>query len=229
MTDSADSPQVVRDYVAAKDRRQAVKKMIMSHATLAALYQAGRNNDGKAGWVNAIRDQREPVYRLLFYIDRLPIAPEYRDREAFEILYGEFRDDGEPNYPRVLFTTTGGVNLVREGLPDEQFAAAIKTDSLEIVPLSMERDLLTEHLLNRGLAYVCAFDGERQGLRILNLKDFYEIFVSADKQEIQVRNEESIIVGDTRFVQPFFLRYVVKRAGEASVNPAEAASRMLGN
>ena len=113
MLDSDEQPRT-RDYVAAKNRRDAVKKMISNHPTLSVLYRSGANDDGKAGWINAIRDQREPVYRLLFYLDRLPIGREFRDREPFEILYGDFVDDSEPNFPRALFTTTGGVNLLRE-------------------------------------------------------------------------------------------------------------------
>lgn len=226
MLESDEQPRT-RDYVAAKNRRDAVKKMIESHPTLSLLYHGGPNDDGKAGWINAIRDQREPVYRLLFYLDRLPIGREFRDREPFEILYGDFVDDSEPNFPRALFTTTGGVNLLRDDLPEKEFAAAVITDSLEIVPLSMEKDLRTEHLVKRGLAYVAAFDGERQGLRILNLKEFYEIFVDKQKREIQVRNEERIIVGDTRFVQPFLLRYVVKSAEFSGEDPSEAAGQIL--
>ena len=226
MLDSDEQPRT-RDYVAAKNRRDAVKKMISNHPTLSVLYRSGANDDGKAGWINAIRDQREPVYRLLFYLDRLPIGREFRDREPFEILYGGFVDDSEPNFPRALFTTTGGVNLLRDDIPEAEFAGAVITDSLEIVPLSMEKDLRTEHLVRRGLGYVAAFDGERQGLRILNLKDFYEIFVDKEKREVQVRNEERIIVGDTRFVQPFFLRYVVKSAEYAGENPSEAAGQIL--
>jgi hypothetical protein len=226
MLESDEQPRT-RDYVAAKNRRDAVKKMISNHPTLSVLYRSGTNDDGKAGWINAIRDQREPVYRLLFYLDRLPIGREFRNREPFEILYGDFVDDSEPNFPRALFTTTGGVNLLRDDIPDVDFATAVITNSLEIVPLSMERDLRTEHLIRRGLAYVAAFDHERQGLRLLNLRDFYEVFVSKEKREIQVRNEERIIVGDTRFVQPFFLRYVVKSAEFDGENPSEAAGQML--
>lgn len=227
MTEAERSSTKIRDYVAAKNRREAVAKMISREPGLKPLYRGGPNDDGKAGWVNAIRDQREPVYRLLFYLDRLPIAAEYQDRESFELLYGTVIDDDHPNFPRALFTTTGGVNLVREDLPNAEFAAAVKTDSLEIVPVAMDKDLLVAHLLKRKLAYVCIFDDTRQGLRVLDLREFYEIFVNADKFEIQVRNEDRIVVGDTRLMRPFFLRYVIKKASWDANNPAEAASRML--
>lgn len=215
-----------RDYVAAKNRREAIKKMTAEHPTLKSLYRAGTQDDGKAGWVNAIRDQREPVYRLLLYLDRMPISEEYRDREPFEMLFGQFADD-QPNYQRALYTTTGGVNLLLGDLPDATFATALKTESLEIVPMSMDRDLKTVHLRERHYAYVCAFDENRQGLRVLNLEDYHEIFVLPDRQEIQVRSEEEIVVGDTRFVKPFFLKYGVKRATRDAVNPSDAARFLL--
>ena len=129
MLESDDQPRT-RDYVAAKNRRDAVRKMIENHPTLKALYRCGSSDDGKAGWINAIRDQREPVYRLLFYLDRLPIAREYRDREAFEILYGDFVDNSEPNFPRALFTTTGGVNLLRDDLPEPEFSHGIQVSAI---------------------------------------------------------------------------------------------------
>lgn len=229
MSESEKQSSTPRDYVTAKNRRDAVKKMIAVHPGLKALYGAGPNDDGKGGWINAIRDQREPVYRLLFYLDRLPIAEEHQDRESFILLYGDYDGASEPNFQRALFTTTGGINLLREDLPEPVFAAALKTGSLEIVPLSMEKDMKTCHLLENGMAYVGAFDVERNGLRILNLNDFYEIYVSKDKSEIQVRNEERVIVGDTRFVRPFFLRYVVKEADKLSNNPSEAAGQVLND
>ena len=225
MPDPEQPARPQRDYVAAKNRRDAVKHLTSVNPMLKALYRAGSDDDGKAGWINAIRDQREPVYRLIFYLDRIPIAKDYRDQDAFELLFGDFGD--EPNFPRAVYTTTGGIALVRHDLPDVQFAAAIKTDSLEIVPLSMERDMRTTHLLDSGIAYICVYDAERQGLRILDLKEFHEVYVSKDNQEVQVRDEERIIVGDTRFVRAFFLRYSVKRAGDSSLNPSEAAGKFL--
>jgi hypothetical protein len=223
----SDDPPPQRDYIAAKNRRDAVAKMIAVQPTLQGLYRPGPGDDGKAGWINAIRDQHDPVYRLLFYLDRLPIAPEFRDQDLHELFFGEISPDGEPNFQRVLFTTTGGVNLVRSNLPGVEFAAAIATESLEVVPVSMERDLRTSHLLKERYAYVVVYEEERQGLRIMNLKDFHEIYVSKLKHEIQVRDEERIIVGDTRILRPFFLRYVIKRVGLSSSNPAEAAGQLL--
>jgi hypothetical protein len=216
-----------RDYVAAKNRRDAISRLIAAHPSLRALYKAGPNDDGKAGWINAIRDQHDPAYRLLFYLDRLLVAPEYRQSDPHELYFGVYDEHADPNYQRVLFTTTGGVNLVREDLPDPTFPTALITDSLEVVPLSMERDLRIAHLLKERLAYICAFDETRHGMWILSLKDFHEIYVSKEKQEIQVRDEERIFVGDTRIMRPFFLRYVVKRADDLSTNPSEAAGRLL--
>ncbi len=227
MTEPDEKPAVRRNYVAAKNRREAVQKMIMNHPTLKAMYRAGPNDDGKGGWINAIKEQRGSVYRLLFYLDRLPLAAEYQDREPYELLYGDIHDDDVPNYPRALFTTTGGVNLMRDGLPGITFAREIQTNSLEIVPLPFDRDLLTAGLRDRGYAYICCYDGEGQGLRIFDLSDFYEIYVNREKQEIQVRNEDTVVVGDAQLVKPFLLKYVVKRAEHQAIDPSDAASRLL--
>lgn len=227
MPDSDIKPAAQRDYVAAKNRRDAMTRLITAHPTLNAIYRSGPNDDGKAGWINAIRDQHDPAYRLLFYLDRLPIAEEYGATDLHELFFGEYDEHAEPNFQRVLFTTTGGVNFLLQDLPDNSVAAALATDSLEVVPLSMERDLRIAHLLKERHAYICAFDSDRQGLWILSLKDFHEIYVSKEKREIQVRDEERIIVGDTRVLRPFLLRYVIKRAGHVSKNPSEAAGRIL--
>ncbi len=227
MADSDINPVNVRDYIGAKSRREAMSRFVAAHPGLKAIYRAGPQDDGKAGWINAIRDQHSPAYRLLFYLDRLPIAEEYRQMDLHELFFGAYDEHADPNFQRVLFTTTGAVNLLREDLPDETFATALSTDSLEVVPLSMERDLRIEHLLKERLAYICAFDGERQGLWILSLKDFHEIYVIKEKHEIQVRDEERIIVGDTRILRPFLLRYVIKRVGHVSRDPSEAAGRIL--
>ena len=227
MADSDADPTNVRDYVAAKNRREAMSRIVAAHPSIQSIYRPGPSDDGKAGWINAIRDQHSPAYRLLFYLDRLPIAQDFREMDLHELFFGEYDEHAEPNFQRVLFTTTGGVNLLRGELPDATFATALSTDSLEVVPLSMERDLRIAHLLKENLAYICAFDGERQGLWILSLKDFHEIYVSKEKREIQVRDEERIIVGDTRILRPFLLRYVTKRAGHDSANPSEAAGRIL--
>lgn len=227
MPDSNVDPVKPRDYMPAKNRREAMSRMIAAHPTLRTLYKDGPQDDGKAGWVNAIRDQHDPAYRLLFYLDRLTIAAAHRQVDLHELYFGAYDEYADPNFQRVLFTTTGGVNLLREDLPDASFAAALATDSLEVVPLSMERDLRIAHLLAEHYAYICAFDEERQGLWILSLKDFHEIYVSREKCEIQVRDEERIIVGDTRVMRPFLLRYVFKRADRGFENSSDAAKSML--
>lgn len=227
MSDSSASDKTPRDYVVAKNRREAMKRLLHIYPTLGGLYRAGSNDDGKAGWINAIRDQHDPAYRLLFYLDRLPIAEEYSNTDLHELFFGPYDEHGEPNFQRVLFTTTGAINLLCQDLPDQSFAAALATGSLEVVPVSMERDLRTSHLLEEDLAYICAVDSEREGMWILSLKDFHEIYVSKDKCEVQVRDEERIFVGDTSILRPFFLRYGIKRIVNRSVNPSEAAGKLL--
>lgn len=226
MSDGSE-PTNQRDYVAAANRREAMAKLVTAHPTLRAIYQAGPQNDGKAGWVNAIRDQHDPAYRLLFYLDRLPIAPEYSDADIHELFFGPYDEYADPNYQRVLFTTTGGVNLLLQDLPDPTFGTALVTQSLEVVPLSMDRDLRIEHLVKDRFAYICAFDETRDGMWILPLKDFHEIYVSRKNKEIQVRDEERIFVGDTRVMQPFLLRYVVKKADGRAVDSRTAANERL--
>ncbi|MDC0278760.1 hypothetical protein OAL43_00995 [bacterium] len=216
-----------RDYVPAKNRRDAISKLVAAHPTLRAIYKPGPQNDGKAGWVNAIRDQHDPAYRLLFYLDRLVIAEDYRELDLHDLFFGPYDEHADPNYQRVLFTTTGGVNLLLQDLPDPTFGTALATDSLEVVPLSMDRDLRIKHLLEDRFEYICAFDETRNGMWILSLKDFLEIYVSRQKQEIQVRDEERIFVGDTRLMRPFLLRYVIKKADGRAVDSRSAANQML--
>ena len=220
-------PNNVRDYVAAKNRKDAISKLVAAHSTLRAIYKPGPQNDGKAGWVNAIRDQHDPAYRLLFYLDRLPVAEDYSATDVHELFFGPYDEYADPNYQRVLFTTTGGVSLLLQDLPDPTFATALLTDSLEVVPLSMDRDLRIQHLLENRFAYVCAFDEKRDGMWILNLKDFHEIYVSRQAKEIQVRDEERIFVGDTSVMQPFLLRYVVKKSDDRAIDSRTAASDRL--
>jgi hypothetical protein len=226
MTDS-DESNITKDYVAAANRRDAMSKLVAAHPTLRSIYQSGPQNDGKAGWVNAIRDQHDPAYRLLFYLDRLPIAEDYGDIDVHELFFGAYDEYADPNYQRVLFTTTGGVNLLLQDLPDATFGTALVTHSLEVVPLSMDRDLRIEHLLKDRFAYVCAFDETRNGMWILPLKDFHEIYVSRENKEIQVRDEERIFVGDTTIMQPFLLRYVVKKADDRAIDSRTAANQRL--
>ena len=226
MSQSESPARVGRYGVRAENRQDAIEKMVLSHPTLAPLYEPGERNDGKGGWVNAIRDQRESVYRLLFYLDRLPFAADYRGMEPHEVLYGDVHGD-EPNYPRALFTMTGGVNLIPKDLPDPTFAAAVKTDSLEIVPLSYDRDMRTATLVKYGYGYICLYDGDADALRILDLQNYTEIFVIKDSQEVQVRHGETIIIGDGRYLKPFFLKYVVKQAEDKADDPAAAAMARL--
>ena len=228
MPESDQTPKVRRYCVQAKNRREAVAKLVHKYPLLKELYQAGPNNDGKGGWVNAIKDQHQSAYRVLFYLDRLPLAAQCRDKEPYEILYGNVSDSDQPNYPRVLFTTTGGVNLVPDGLPESPFGTAIRTDSLEIVPVTFERDLRTASLVEQGYAYICLYDGEVDALRIIDLRDYTEIYMVEKRREVQVRTEEEMVIGDATFVHPFFLKYRVKDIDEA-VDPRDAVRRMLDN
>ena len=61
MTDGNER-NTTRDYVAAANRREAMSKLVSAHPTLRAIYESGSQKDGKAGWVNAIRDQHDPAY-----------------------------------------------------------------------------------------------------------------------------------------------------------------------
>ena len=227
MSEGTEPNNHARDYVAAANRRDAMSKLVAAHPTLRAIYKPGPQNDGKAGWVNAIRDQHDPAYRLLFYLDRLTLAEECRDADIHELFFGAYDEYADPNYQRVLFTTTGGVNLLLQDLPDPTFGTALVTESLEVVPLSMDRDLRIEHLVKDQFAYICAFDETRNGMWILALKDFHEIYVSRKNKEIQVRDEERIFVGDTSVMQPFLLRYVVKKADGRAVDSRTAANDRL--
>ncbi len=221
------TPKPGRYGVLAKNRREAISKLVAKFPLIRELYDEGPNRDGKGGWINAIKDQRESAYRVLFYLDRLPMAKEHQHVEPYEVLYGSVSDSDEPNYPRVLYTTTGGVNLIPADIPAESFSVAVKTDSLEIVPISFERDVRTDALLDSGYAYICVYDGEVDALRILDLRKFTEVYMIKERKEVQVRTEEDIIVGDARFVRPFFLKYRVKRSSQLTQDAKSAASKML--
>lgn len=227
MNDSDAASKRGRYGVSAKNRREAIIKLVSKYPLIKELYDEGPNRDGKGGWINAIKDQREAAYRVLFYLDRLPMSAEHQDSEPYEILYGSVSDSDAPNYPRVLYTTTGGVNLDPADIPSESFSVAVKTESLEIVPVSFDRDVRTSALLDSGYAYICVYDGTLDALRILDLKKFSEIYMIKERQEVQVRTAEEIIVGDATFVRPFFLKYRVKRAGQTAESAKQAASKML--
>ncbi len=215
-----------RQFVAAENRVQAIRKFKQKYPVLNDLYDPGPNQDGKAGWVNAIKDQHESAYRLIFYLDRLPLGKEHQDQEAYEIIFGQVGETDQPNYPRVLFTTTGAVNLVPDSIPDTPFPVAVKTDSLEIVPVAFDRDYLTAQLIKSGYAYVCLYDGEADALRILDLADYTEVMVVDHRREVQVRTEEEMVVGDATFIRPFFLKYRVKEIASAD-DPKQAAIEFL--
>ena len=213
--------------VKASNRREAISKLVAKYPLMKELYDDGPNRDGKGGWVNAIKDQREAVYRVLFYVDRLPMAEEYSDSEPYEVLYGSVADSDVPNFPRVLYTTTGGVNLDPADIPAESFSVAVKTNSLEIVPVTFGRDVRTDALVESGYAYVCLYDAEMDALRILDLKLFTEVYMIKERQEVQVRTEEEIVVGDATFVRPFFLKYRLKKSSELLDDAKDAAAKML--
>lgn len=206
------APANLKGFVAASNRAEAVGKLIREHPTLQPLYSAGPHNDGKGGWVNAIKDQRASAYRLLFYLERLPLAPELGDVEAYTVLYGNVLPGDAPNFPRVLFTTTGGVNLIADDLPGPEFAAAVRTNSLEIVPLTFERDRLTSFLRESHYAYICMYDEAQDALRILDLADYIEVMVAKDKKEVVLQGTEHVVAGDAKWIWPFYLRYVIKSA-----------------
>ena len=222
-----DGPQKVvsLSYVKAETRVEAVKKMILPDPLLSMLYEAGDAKDGKAGWVNAIKDQHGGAYRLLFYIIKLRLAPDYADQEEYEVLYGEITD--EPNFPRMLYTTTGAINLMRDGIPSERFALDLLRSELEIVPLKLGQDLQVKYLRKQGCAYICVYDRDGEGIRVLDLEKYHEIFDTPDLQEIQVRNDEEVIIGDTRFVKPFLIRYAPKSFYDSADDPSAAAEELL--
>ena len=226
---STDGPRkrVSKSYVVAETRAEAVRKMILPDPFLSLLYDEGKAKDGKGGWVNAIRDQSGKAYRLLLYIDKLELAKEFSDREPYEVLYGEIRDDGEPNYPRMLYTMSGAINLMRDGIPSERFALDLLRSELQMVPFDAGKDVQVKHLLASGYGYICVYDRDGEGIRALDLNEYHEIFDIADENEIQVRNSEEVIIGDTKFVRPFLIRYAPKSFYENDEDPAAAAQAQL--
>ncbi len=213
------------DFVRAKNRSQAVARMIAKDPILSKLYDDGPNHDGKSGWVNMIRDQHSQAYRLLFYLDRIRISKKYADKEPYEVIYGEIDPNREePNFPRALYTTSGAVNLMLGGLPGDPFVQLLMLDQFEIEPLSQERDLVVSRLWDRGCVYVCIYDKEREALRILDLREYSEIYFVPQRKEIQVRNEDEVIVGDMTDVRPFLLRLATDHQDE-SESDFERATR----
>lgn len=229
---AADSPKKVvsLSYVKAETRAEAVQKMIIPDPLLSQLYDAGPAKDGKAGWVNAIKDQFGGAYRLLFYIDKLRLAPEFSDREPYEVLYGEIGDaDAPPNFPRALYTTTGAINLMRDGVPSERFVLDLLRSALEIVPWETGRDIQIKNLIKQGYAYICVYDRDGQGIRALDLNEYFEIFNTPELNEIQVHNADEVVIGDTQFVRPFLIRYAPGPMEEAAESAADAATDLLNN
>lgn len=219
----SDSNPPSLSYIKADNRRNAVNKMIAADPLLSQLYDDGPNHDGKAGWVNAIRDQNnKDAYHLLFYIDRIPMSDQYRELDQYEVLYGSVKEHEEVNWPRVLFTTTGAVNLMRDGLPGQRFIDALQKGILEIVPFKLGRDVKTRSLRESGSAYLGLYDREGQGIRILDLLDYSMVYDSRNNEEVQVHHEEEIVVGDTRFVQPFLMRY--SRTDDRESNTTNSAA-----
>ncbi|MEZ6092353.1 MAG: hypothetical protein R3C05_30990 [Pirellulaceae bacterium] len=217
-----------RSFVKAASRSEAVAKMIRADPILTELYSDGPNKDGKGGWVNMIADQHGGAYRLLFYLDRIRIAPEFSDLEPYEVVFGKIDPDSdEPNFPRAVYTTTGAVNLMRDGIPNATFVRLLKLGQFEIHPCSMEKDLLVTHLRDRGYVAVCIYDKEGEGLRIMDLKDYSEIYFVRERNEIQVRNEHDIEVGDTTDVRPFYLKLAATRGEQVFNNPAEKAASLI--
>ncbi|MGI9471454.1 MAG: hypothetical protein ACR2NZ_07985, partial [Rubripirellula sp.] len=149
-----------------------------------------------------------------FYLEKLPLAAELGDMESYEVLYGQVVPGDAPNYPRVLFTTTGGVNLIPDDVPGPEFAAAVRTNSLEIVPVTFERDRLTSHLRERHFAYLCVYDEEQDALRIHDLADYWEVLVKKDEKEVLLSSADHIVDGNANWVWPFYLRYIIKSADE---------------
>ena len=155
-------------FVSAATRGEAIRKMVLPDPLLSLLYDSGPAKDGKAGWVNAIKDQNGGAYRLLFYIIKLELAEAYSDTEPYEVLYGPISDAA--NFPRMLYTTTGAINLMRDGIPSERFCLDLLRSALEIVPLELGKDLKVEFLLKKGCAYLCVYDRDGEGIRILDLR-----------------------------------------------------------
>jgi hypothetical protein len=206
-----------RSFVTAANRREAVNKMISPDPILSALYDDGPNKDGKGGWINMIKDQHDQAYRLLFYLDRMPLSQAYDNREPYEVLFGKIDPDSDKvNFPRVLYTTTGAVNLMRDGIPGPKFVKMLLHGHFEIEPFEDDRDLLVKHLIERGCLYVCVYDKEAEGLRIMDLQDYSEIYFVSHRNEIQVRNEEEVVLGDSSDVRPFLLKLAPRRDTSSS-------------
>ncbi|MEL6105497.1 MAG: hypothetical protein AAFU85_05660 [Planctomycetota bacterium] len=210
-------------YVRAESRAEAVRKMISPDPLLKTLYVDGANKDGKEGWVNAIRDQNSAAYRLLFYVDRIPVAEEFQSMETYEVLYGSVKEHEEVNFPRVLFTTTGAINLMRDGIPSARFVAALRKGILEITPYKLGHDVKTEALRKSGSAYLCLYDRDGEGIRILDLLDYLMVYDDRNNEEIQVHTEDELVLGDTRFVRPFLLRYSKNVPVEKEFSDTKAA------
>jgi hypothetical protein len=218
--------RITPDFVRANNRREAVARMISKDPILRELYDEGPNRDGKGGWVNMIRDQHEKAYRLLFYLDRIRLAKAHADKEPYEVIYGEIDPNREePNFPRALYTTSGAVNLMRGGLPGDPFVRLLKLDQFEIEPLSQKRDLVVSRLWDRGCVYVCIYDKEREALRILDLREYSEIYFVQQRKEIQVRNENDIIIGDMTDLRPFLLRLSTAAQEDEKESELERATR----
>ena len=222
---SPDAPAT--SYVEAQSRAEAIEKMVRSHPWLSILYSSGSSSDGKAGWVNAIKDQRSDAYRLLMYIHKLRVAAGFQDRDAYEVLYDKIGDDDDPNYPRMLFTMSGAINLMRDGIPSERFALDLLHSELELVPYERGKEVRVETLRKNGNAYIGIYDQKGQGIRFLDLLKFHEIFDTPDVNEIQVHSANEVVVGDTKFVRPFLIRYAPKSFEGPSQTAAEAAATQI--
>jgi hypothetical protein len=103
----------------------------------------------------------------------------------------------------------------------------VKTDSVEIVPVTFDRDVLTDALIDSGYAYICVYDADADALRILDLRHYTEVYMIKERKEVQVRTEEEIIVGDATFVRPFFLKYRLKKASQLSLDAKTAAAESV--
>ena len=218
-------------YVRAENRVQAVKKMILPDPLLKALYVDGAKK-GRQRKVGSMPSATKTAlaYRLLFYVDRIPIADEFRSMETYEVLYGSVKEYEEVNFPRVLFTTTGAINLMRDGIPSARFVAALRKGILEITPYKLGHDVKTEALRKSGSAYLCIYDRDGEGIRVLDLLDYLMVYDDRNNEEIQVHTEDELVVGDTRFVRPFLLRYSKNVPVEREfADTTAAADEMLRN
>ncbi len=227
MSNTPEDKAIAPDFVRAKNRRDAVARMIAKDPILSQLYDEGPNRDGKGGWVNMIRDQHSQAYRLLFYLDRIRLSKKHSgNKEPYEVIYGVIDPSREePNFPRALYTTSGAVNLMRDGIPGDHFVRLLRLDQFEIEPLSQARDLLVSSLWDRGCVYVCIYDKEREALRILDLREYTEIYFVPQRKEIQVRNENDIIIGDMTDVRPFLLRLSTAEKEVESESEFDRATR----